>query len=289
MELLAIRAAEKHPSLQPLKFILANQTKQKMLELQDSVYGLLEKTMGFLVGWSWYDVLTTLFGKDRSAGALTSTPHRDVGLACTATVFSISFIVATTSDSNKGTAAQSSADQRAAQEAKFLASALGMTNGWAWADAVATLIGIALAYLPPTVYGFGDRWLSFGLTFVVTILLITIYHNIKILDMLLSTVLDLAVRVAYKPISSESKGAQLGNESRATQMHASTLALEEAALARLSARYGRDAEAPPQQPQPQPPQPPIGHQPISISINRRASISRPLTNVSGIHQTGMHR
>ena len=35
----------------------------QVFELRDSVYALLEKTMGFLVGWAWYDVLTTAFGQ----------------------------------------------------------------------------------------------------------------------------------------------------------------------------------------------------------------------------------
>ena len=35
----------------------------QVFELRDSVYALLEKTMGFLVGWAWYDVLTTGFGQ----------------------------------------------------------------------------------------------------------------------------------------------------------------------------------------------------------------------------------
>ncbi len=167
---LAVSAAEREPWLAPpVQTVMANAARQQLLEIRAAVYELLEKTMGFLVGWSFYDVLAACFGVDRSARVLTSTPVRDVQLALTSTALSITYLYFfANSHRPRDNAAHNTeaGDARTHQEAVFLSSAIGMMMGWAWADAVSSLITTRRAVPTLALDGvtFTPRWLRFSLS-----------------------------------------------------------------------------------------------------------------------------
>eukprot|EP00966_Prymnesium_polylepis_P246730 5706241-Prymnesium_polylepis.1 len=133
---------------------------------------LLEKTMGFLVGWGWYDVLQALFNKDR-AGAGKAGPGTNFSLAVTATIVSFLWI---TSFGKPSPPSVSVKDRdRSANEQLFLANALGLMQGWAWADFVASVFKLISTHAPSVVA------VRATLSFVTTVLLTVVIISFRIL------------------------------------------------------------------------------------------------------------
>jgi len=109
------------------------------LLLLQTIFKLLDKTMGFLVGWCWYDVLISGFGyatrAHNSQNVLLS-----FELAVTASFFLFALVPMLSE--------KDIADERQASERLFLQSALGMMLGWSWSDFVAATFGAILLEAP---------------------------------------------------------------------------------------------------------------------------------------------
>lgn len=101
------------------------------LAVFDKILLLLDRTMGFVVGWGWYDALIAAFGgfsrASNQAGVLGS-----IIVALSASIISIGWIAIL----GKAPAAQNES-AREQQANTFLANALGLMQGWAWSDVVA--------------------------------------------------------------------------------------------------------------------------------------------------------
>lgn len=152
------------------------QAQAVMWEIRMTLFGLMQRTMGFIVGWVWYDTLGLAFGLIRALGLCSSCWIQYVYLALTATTVSFLWIAAFGKPPPVGSSAhradQAEAERREQAERIFLANALGLMQGWAWSDVVGVLFRNIQKMMP------GDILIqvatSFFTTAVLTSLVITV-------------------------------------------------------------------------------------------------------------------
>ena len=106
------------------------------------------------------------FGKERARGG-NATLATNFKLALTATVVSVGWITTFGKPS-----ASSAADDRTASEQLFLANALGLMQGWAWADFVASAFKALTGEIGVARGSAEQVGASFSMTLVLTILLV---------------------------------------------------------------------------------------------------------------------
>jgi len=130
------------------------------LAVFDKILLLLDRTMGFVVGWGWYDALIAAFGGFSRASNQTGVWGSFI-VALSASVISIGWIAIL----GKAPVAQSES-VREKQANTFLANALGLMQGWAWSDVVAAFFTALTRWVHRPLW---DLLATSGLTLAMTV------------------------------------------------------------------------------------------------------------------------